>query len=1341
MQWNCGSEKMSNLKNKTYKSLSKPLQVSGTSKPAARRKNTNAISIPSKPSISSFPVGDVVFRGSDELQASFPTVKFIDFVNHWLKVDAIDANLNFKARIEDISELKYSQDKKSDRMVILLNFRTPIEFISNDKSFPAFSLALSLHKFDNHSLRQISKELKLIIGSSCKYIRFTPLERVSVFPFLFTDESNSRFSLGKNNINPSDRTTRSTKSGVTMIYENEDLLEEKLDNLMIAENGSTQYEDIPQEDQIYFYPKLKISFNDKSHFTISNNDFKCLYNGNWINDSIVDFFIHMNYQESKYLKSNDDNTRPTSENVDDDNTTNTTNNNDNNDTPKLKIEILNSFFYTSLSRSVKDGDYYKNVKSWFKNKNDLFKNDYVVIPIMQDLHWYAVILKNLKNLVNGSQDSATYIYFIDSLKKRHNICGKILKSFIDGYAKTKHPDVEVDLSKIIENDASVPKQNNFNDCGIHVISNIKLFLNDPEQFDQLILKMKSTEEERDHFFATDDRYQMRNSLRDKLLNLLKYQILDSGNHSDLINFGLTYSQLEKIGHNTETIEHEPLQELEEEEDDDLVIVNVIKKDNDIDPNNIIDLQSPRKKPGRRKKIKPLPQSNNYLVTLKSKNNQKEDIGLEGSYKRKDVDAKEHKFRQKLTALNNQISPQKVTTEANSLSETKENNNDDEEEVAEIKSDINLLSNTQTAQFRQPKYNHDEDYEELSQDSLTDSPIKLTEHEHIPHTKNNNLLLDIQLNHGKNKSPFDPEYHPETPSKRQITENSMEKKEILRKSRSADVIEVVPVLPDDTLLTRRIFPNFDSKTKIPKKVVSPSVINDTVNQPLKRNSNLRIKKVKDVVREPKKIANHPVKSGVVVSAIGGTVPKITKSSYPIVQNQSTKPEALKSILPPLLPKLSDSAKGKSRSTPIEIPHVMNHLNKKEMSPHTVVKPVKKSGYYPSSSALNKLKKQLFVSNFDLPTVSNVNRGKRTSSSIELTTENYVKHTESKNQKYVPYYQVPGDVNQQSNELVSDIKLKKPTVNLKSTTNSANPKAFQTGLNYLLNPILSHDATAVSTPVAAPKFTSAVEKLKEFKPVHHKISKRSLIDVTPKKSIEIEAIDEPIILVSPEKIKREPSIIELSSNDNPQLKMRPKDNPESHIVIIENDNEPKKFANRGRGENAILNDYKLQQSKSKTDKTKNIEIVKSKKVLSPTRKSNNLSDSSPIKLTDDAPSGSNKDNAIVIAGKSSLNLKHSPPQRRKLRSSPPGEPLNKPLTFETKHQKKKGLKRNFIDIESDNENSNREGSQINKSQFESTSKGLFQLKKIRSNARTKTTSRYRIQNIFEDDEEPSPEFEIF
>lgn len=339
----------------------------------------------------------------------------------------------------------------------------------------------------------------------------------------------------------------------------------------------TLSENVPLGEQIVFLPDLNYKMNSKRSMVITNNDFKCLYNGNWINDSIVDFFLSYDFKKASAAGHLNN----------------------------YKVEIFNSFFFTQLTKdAVAPEDCYKNVKSWFKTKNSLFDNDFVVIPVMADLHWFAIILSNLRNLkamhlkdsntLSNEHDSKgipdiseipkenglipskapdrpksyASIFILDSLRKIHSSVGPYLKNFLIGYAKDKYGFV-IPSKDFKQRKAAVPRQKNFNDCGLHVIYNLNLFFQDPERFKEKVLyRIKRPFME---MFDADQRKNIRRTLREVLINLLKEQVIASGEDASKIG-KITNDEYEREKKNTPPSEAAKSGKESDEEDDDLMII-------------------------------------------------------------------------------------------------------------------------------------------------------------------------------------------------------------------------------------------------------------------------------------------------------------------------------------------------------------------------------------------------------------------------------------------------------------------------------------------------------------------------------------------------------------------------------------------------------------------------------------------------------------------------------------------------------------------------------------------------------------------------------------------------
>ncbi|KAG0687087.1 hypothetical protein C6P40_002889 [Pichia californica] len=575
-------------------------------------------------------------------------------------------NLNFQIHLGsgNIKEIKFPKDKNLIPGTILFIFQNDVKIILDKKSYYVEKLLIQFQDpTDNSKLKLFKRFLP-----EAKFMPFSSQESIKYFTSTSLDfkpsssetfygtgifkssnssnsNSNSNSKNSKNSKNSMDtdfsslsripkkklniiptapESRRSNRRGAIIKYENEDSEDEKANEKMVSENGDILPNEYTSEnDQLIFEPNLKFKFDNKKTFTITNDDFKCLYNGNWINDTLVDFFL--NY----HLKLSIENKIPKSNN----------------------IEILNSFFFTSLSRPREDLNYYMNVKSWFKLNDTLFDKDFVIIPIMQDLHWYFVVITDLKylkkkhmklkllkendqidnfNTINSDSDNHednddkdnsnntnlkivdnsqsqnldnTNIYLndlsisqnkddvisideeesplyeddklpnisnnesksqdfqssknlksadekitgvvqiciLDSLYRNHEREILLLKDFIIGYAAEKY-DFEIKSNEIIKHKCFVPRQNNFNDCGLHLVMNVETMLSDPIIFNKKVLKRSpkgfrqtlKMKKENEMLFNPKKMLNIREDLRNLLLKLLKDQVTESGGDSSKI---------------------------------------------------------------------------------------------------------------------------------------------------------------------------------------------------------------------------------------------------------------------------------------------------------------------------------------------------------------------------------------------------------------------------------------------------------------------------------------------------------------------------------------------------------------------------------------------------------------------------------------------------------------------------------------------------------------------------------------------------------------------------------------------------------------------------------------
>lgn len=375
----------------------------------------------------------------------------------------------------------------------------------------------------------------------------------------------------------------------------------------VAEISCNDVELMPEyETPAPFDPPLKHQIGANQTFVISHSDFKTLYNNNWINDSLIDFFIAYEIHNAEKTRS---------------------------ETP---IYALNSFFFTKLmlrppSAPEIEPDYYRNIKRWL-SKLDLTAYPYVVMPINENLHWYCCIIKGLPTLLKSAQErkarhqeeeeeeeedeeeddddegeanktketieaesglldlgtaspdvsltgivssqssqtivkeplrlakspakqkkSKVEIFVFDSLNQKHYNIHFPLKKFIMDYIKDKY-DLEVQKNEIRVKSGYVPKQNNFNDCGIHVIYNVRRWLSDPVECERVWHAHSKYSARK--FFLPQERNRMRKDFIALLLDLHDQQQKDPKSSTEEANSDHSDGDVEVIEYQPESAKEE-----------------------------------------------------------------------------------------------------------------------------------------------------------------------------------------------------------------------------------------------------------------------------------------------------------------------------------------------------------------------------------------------------------------------------------------------------------------------------------------------------------------------------------------------------------------------------------------------------------------------------------------------------------------------------------------------------------------------------------------------------------------------------------------------------------------
>ncbi|KAL6929324.1 hypothetical protein ACO0SA_000715 [Hanseniaspora valbyensis] len=215
---------------------------------------------------------------------------------------------------------------------------------------------------------------------------------------------------------------------------------------------------------------LKHFFSDGSSLIIHDKDYQCLFNGQWLNGTVIDFF-------NKFFK--DDvfklQVTPKLENL--------------KKVEKEKKEEKKEEKKRSLNNLE------KVVQSRWLLKDDcavIKKHKYHIIPVNINYHWFGCILEDFyekcletQSMIKDKQQKPLTlrtkdlpkitIYVFDSLRNLHQKELQPIKDFLILFALTNF-NIKLNPVQLKLRNSQVIKQPNMNDCGVHLISNIKVFM-------------------------------------------------------------------------------------------------------------------------------------------------------------------------------------------------------------------------------------------------------------------------------------------------------------------------------------------------------------------------------------------------------------------------------------------------------------------------------------------------------------------------------------------------------------------------------------------------------------------------------------------------------------------------------------------------------------------------------------------------------------------------------------------------------------------------------------------------------------------------------------------------
>ncbi|KAI8336989.1 hypothetical protein BC941DRAFT_452629 [Chlamydoabsidia padenii] len=188
-----------------------------------------------------------------------------------------------------------------------------------------------------------------------------------------------------------------------------------------------------------------------SSITITKKDQKRLAPSQYLNDSVIDFYLKCTWERKAIAET---------------------------------THIFSTLFYNRLTQGMGQPIAYENVRKWTTN-TDLFDKKYAVFPINEKLHWYLVIVCNLDRCIPNQTKDATDsdIWNMPSDSKSNDASNR----YMEMEAFTRRHVEKIDFVTPKFRYAHVPMQDNTCDCGVYLLHFVDLFLNSPQEFVETLL--------------------------------------------------------------------------------------------------------------------------------------------------------------------------------------------------------------------------------------------------------------------------------------------------------------------------------------------------------------------------------------------------------------------------------------------------------------------------------------------------------------------------------------------------------------------------------------------------------------------------------------------------------------------------------------------------------------------------------------------------------------------------------------------------------------------------------------------------------------------------------------
>lgn len=293
-------------------------------------------------------------------------------------------------------------------------------------------------------------------------------------------------------------------------------------------------------------------YREKSSVVVYADSLDCLEEGEWLNDTVIDFYINylLDQRHTKILRDQDK-SREGGQRAADDSCCRDGD----------SIHVYSTFFWKKLTSGKgnlsQQAHLSQQLGKWAKDV-DIFSKKYVFVPVCDGGHWSLALIYNHKVLEGGVlKDLRIYIIHLDSLGKGGHSTGIITKKLREYLSSVWHdslktPDStasQIERQRMADGASSSPReftpnsipgfrvndlptQNNYCDCGAFLLKYLsRLLLQTPPSMqinrDQKIKKWIITNAKGDKdvftkkWFASEEISFLRHLARIKLCELIK----------------------------------------------------------------------------------------------------------------------------------------------------------------------------------------------------------------------------------------------------------------------------------------------------------------------------------------------------------------------------------------------------------------------------------------------------------------------------------------------------------------------------------------------------------------------------------------------------------------------------------------------------------------------------------------------------------------------------------------------------------------------------------------------------------------------------------------------------